>query len=124
MNIAFVFLGGGLGALCRFGLLKAIGNAANKFPWATFTANVISSIIVGILMAYFLQKGENSKLYLLFITGFCGSFSTFSSFSYETYQLLQSEQYIIGISYILGSVIICLLSIALGMKMYNCLESI
>jgi CrcB protein len=36
---------------------------------------------------------------------FCGGFTTFSSFSYENYLLLKNKEYLLGLSYILASLV-------------------
>lgn len=54
---------------------------------------------------------------LLFMTGFCGGFSTFSTFSAETFQLLQAGNIAYALANIIGSVLICLGAIALGLKL-------
>jgi len=123
MSLLMVFLGGGFGALCRYGISRITSTPSNGFPLATFLVNLISCIVLGMLIAFFMNKPEQAKYQLLLITGFCGGFSTFSSFSAECYYLLQSGQYIIAIFYILASVFICLLAIYLGIKTYSLIWS-
>ena len=123
MSLLMVFLGGGFGALCRYGISKITASPSNGFPIATFLANLISCLVLGMLIAFFMNKSEQSKYQLLLITGFCGGFSTFSSFSSECYNLLNSGQYFIAIFYILSSVLICLLAIYLGIKTYTLIFS-
>ncbi|WP_460893978.1 fluoride efflux transporter FluC [Rufibacter soli] len=49
------------------------------------------SLIIGVL-----EQGlqANKNLNLLFITGFCGDFTTFSTFSSENLALLQSNNHL------------------------------
>lgn len=107
-----IFIGGGLGSLCRYGIGRMI--PAEGFPLGTLTANFLACLILGFLMGIEARKGFSNNYSLLLITGFCGGFSTFSTFSGETFKLLEQSQYGTALSYILSSVVICLLSIALG----------
>ena len=110
----FVFFGGGLGALCRYGISRLFVSS-NHFPSATFIANVISCIILGGLIGLTLKDGLSSSQKLLWMTGFCGGFSTFSTFSGETFNLLQEGQTTTAMVYVLSSVVVCVLCIWLGL---------
>ena len=119
MNFAFVFLGGGLGAVARYAIGKLFTSSDNGFPYGTFAANVISCIILGFLMSRLLAKDLTVPYQLLLMTGFCGGFSTFSTFSAESFQLIQNGQSGLGILYMAASILVCLLCIWLGIKMGN-----
>ena len=116
MNWLFVFIGGGLGASARYLIARLIPHEGPSFPTATFLANVLSCIVLGYLLGYMLSKDLDTKWQLLFITGFCGGFSTFSTFSAESFKLLEAQAYGTLLIYILSSILICLLSIWLGIK--------
>jgi len=115
MHLLLVFIGGGLGAMCRYGLSTIITPSSKGFPYQTILANIISSFILGFLLSYFFVKGENVNARLLGIVGFCGGFSTFSSFSAETFLLMQAGHYELSILNVLVSVVICVLAISAGL---------
>lgn len=118
MNYLMVFIGGGLGSLCRYGIARLMSSYTGLFPLATFLANAISCIILGALIAYHLKNGMGQGLRLMLITGFCGGFSTFSTFSYETFELLQNGDYTTAFANMLFSLVVCLFCIFLGTKFF------
>jgi len=83
LNFFWVFLGGGLGSICRYGISKLLSGNHFDFPLATLLANIISCIILGYLFGVTLKAGLTNQAKLLWMTGFCGGFSTFSTFSLE-----------------------------------------
>jgi CrcB protein len=108
-NLLLIFIGGGIGSICRYGVSQFFTNNFNiNFPAGTFISNLLSCFFLGITVYLFTLKGENSILKPLVLIGFCGGFSTFSTFSYETLNLFKSGNYVIAITNILVSVIICI----------------
>ncbi|MDF2436896.1 MAG: hypothetical protein K0Q95_1272 [Bacteroidota bacterium] len=112
-NLFFVFLGGGLGSLSRYGISELLrNNFRSSFPLATLCSNILSCIILALAIGYFSEKIVMSPSLKTFIViGFCGGFSTFSSFSYETVELVRSGQFLFAALNILISVTVCLMLI-------------
>ena len=102
-SFLWVFLGGGLGSLLRY-LIGWWIPASGGFPWATFWANVISCVLIGLLLA--LAPVLSASTRLLLVTGFCGGLSTFSTFSRETFQLLERGEWLLALTYVTSSVVI------------------
>ena len=106
-----VFLGGGAGALARYGMGQLI--RSNSFPYATLSVNLLGSLIIGLLMAS--SMGSDERWRLLLMTGLLGGFTTFSSFSLETWQLFERGAYGPAFVYALGSLILGLVMVAVGL---------
>ncbi|PHN05573.1 fluoride efflux transporter CrcB [Flavilitoribacter nigricans] len=117
LNFLFVFIGGGLGSMCRYGIARGMAHYKLNFPLATFTANVLACIILGYLIS--LKSGDqvSGNTQLLIMTGFCGGFSTFSTFTAETHLLFQEGAYGQGLFYVGASLVVCLLSLYLGTRL-------
>ncbi len=97
LNVAYVALGGAVGAALRYlvglGVIRAIGQgAAGGFPVAIITVNVIGSFLMGVFVVTAAHRGL-THLSPLVMTGLLGGFTTFSAFSLETVTLIERGQW-------------------------------
>ena len=107
MNLAWVFIGGGIGAALRWyvgGFFQSGGN----FPFATLSVNLIGCLLIGIFSVLVLHHPKSS---LFLITGILGGFTTFYSFGLDAFKLLELEEYkkliiYIALSNILGIILV------------------
>ncbi len=112
-----VFVGGGLGAVARFAVGRALPVPDAGFPWPTFAINVAGSALLGVLVA--LCK-DRPTLLLFLGTGVCGGFTTFSAFSVETVRLLEAHRPDLALLYAGGSVAVALGAAYLAMRCAAC----
>ena len=121
MIYALVFIGGGLGSLARFGLGNFIQQTwPSQFPFATLMVNIISSFILGLMIAWLAVRPTQSDHYrLFFATGFCGGLSTFSTFTMEVFSLAKSGLVAMAVINILVSVVACLAALWLGTFLFR-----
>lgn len=119
MNYLFVFLGGGLGSICRFGIAQWISSYKFEFPWATILANVLACLVLGALMGLNMKLKVSAPLVFFLMVGFCGGFSTFSTFTSETFLLLEAGAIGKALANVGVSLVVCLLSLFVGLKVVN-----
>lgn len=117
MPFLYVFLGGGLGSIARYGISKLLSSYELNFPLATLIANILACIILGYLSAYAGKHGIPDSVRYTLMVGFCGGFSTFSTFSNETFKLLEQGQLATAAFNISLSLVTCLLGIYIGIRL-------
>ncbi|MFW6348240.1 MAG: fluoride efflux transporter CrcB [Cyclonatronaceae bacterium] len=118
-DFLLVGLGGALGSMMRYGIGRAglaLQLSCWGFPVATFTVNILGSLLIGVLGGIFQHAFPQIPVgyQLLLVTGFCGGFTTFSTFSNETFALLESGAYVMAGSYVVLSLVIGLLAVWAG----------
>lgn len=120
-SVLLVGLGGGIGSILRY-LTTLLVNRfwGNAFPLATFSINIAGCFIIGILAGIAAkQPWADDSFKLLFITGFCGGYTTFSAFALENLNLMQNGNSPIAILYIALSVVSGVFAAWLGMYFVN-----
>ncbi|MBU1680758.1 MAG: fluoride efflux transporter CrcB [Bacteroidetes bacterium] len=116
MSYLIVALGAGLGGAVRYWVSTNIHKHLTIiFPLGTFTANLIGSVILGILI-FALDEKElvSSELKLFIGIGFYGGLTTFSTFSLETFNLIKETEFLLAGLNVLLNVILTLAGIYIG----------
>jgi fluoride exporter len=118
MQLILVFLGGGVGSVCRYAIGKALPPVGNGFPVGTLVVNLAGCVLVGLLFRFAPDMQGDTALRAALIVGFCGGFTTFSAFGLETASLLMTGRAGVAALYVTTSVVGCLLGTvaALGLK--------
>ena len=95
-TIIAVASGGAIGATLRL----LINGATNKYfvhalPLGTLAVNLIGSLFIGMLFAYFhLNTSLSPYVKTFLVTGILGALTTYSTFAIESFFLLQTGHYV------------------------------
>jgi len=114
-QLLLVFVGGGIGSVLRFLIGKYLNNAETGIPYGTFAANIIGSLLIGIILGLAVKQNTLSQNQILFLaTGFCGGFTTFSTFAYENHVFLKAGDFTSFAIYTIASFIVGFLAVFAG----------
>ena len=119
-NLLLVGLGGFLGSIARYklgGLVLHL-TAQQRFPYGTFSVNVLGCLTIGILAGLaerYDMFGPQARLFLF--TGLLGGFTTFSAFGLEAAYLVRRSELLVAALYAGGSVVFGIAAVFLGLKL-------
>ncbi|MVZ64546.1 fluoride efflux transporter CrcB [Sphingobacterium sp. DK4209] len=117
-------IGGAVGSILRYSTGHFIAKQfPNTIPTGTLFVNIIGCLIIGLLIGFF-DKYQliNNQWKLLLITGFCGGFTTFSSFAAENLNLINNNQVIQALLYIVLSVLLGILAVWAGLAIVKIID--
>ncbi|MBU8812139.1 fluoride efflux transporter CrcB [Mycolicibacterium goodii] len=102
---------GGLGAVCRFLVDRAVSaRAPGGFPYGTLAVNLSGALLLGFLSGLALP----ATIALVVGTGFVGSYTTFSTWMLETQRLGEERQIRTAVANLAVSVVLGLTVAGLG----------
>lgn len=115
-QVLLVFVGGGFGSVLRYLLGKYLNHAETGIPFGTFAANILGSLLIGIILGLAAKNEALSQNQtLLLATGFCGGFTTFSTFAYENHVFLKNGDFSSFAFYTIASFVVAFLAVFAGM---------
>ena len=95
LTIVAVASGGAIGATLRL-LINGWVNKSfvHTLPLGTLTVNLIGSLLIGMLLAYFhFNTTLSPHIKTFMVTGILGALTTYSTFAIESFFLLESGHY-------------------------------
>jgi fluoride exporter len=113
-TIGAVALGGAAGALLRWGLGELAPDGPG-FPATTFAINVAGSFLLAVLLATAAVR-RRPVLRAGLGPGVLGGFTTLSAYAEQTRALLADDRVATAGAYVLGTVVACVLAVALGTR--------
>lgn len=117
MNIILVALGGAVGAIARYLITSLSENLLYyQVPLGTLIVNILGCLAAGCVVGYFGTKATD--LYLFFVVGFLGSFTTMSAFSLQTMELYQSNN-VLGLIYIILTFTLTITATYIGWQIFS-----
>ena len=114
-QVLLVFVGGGFGSALRYVIGRWLNSTQDGIPYGTLVANVIGSLLIGIVLGFATKNDAISENHtLLLATGFCGGFTTFSTFAYENHVFLKSGDFTSFAFYSIASFVLGFLAVFAG----------
>jgi fluoride exporter len=107
----------GVGALCGAFLRYKIVESpfvVGGLPLNVLIVNIIGSFLLGIFSVLSLSWNLDPRYSFFFAIGFCGSLTTMSSFALEVNNLIDNQQFVLGIINIFANVGLSILSVVGG----------
>jgi len=88
MRAVSILAGGATGALARAGVAQVVPHAAGRWPWATFSVNLLGALLLAWLTTRLAEMVAPTRYWRFLLgTGLCGALTTFSTFQVETIRL-------------------------------------
>ena len=104
-ELAAVFVGGALGTVARAVLETVAAPDPGRWPWPTFSANIVGAFLLGYFTTRLLERlPVSSYRRPLLGTGLCGGLTTFSTMQVETIKMLEYHHYGLAIGYTAASI--------------------
>ena len=121
MKYVWLALGGGVGALLRYGLSGIFQNLIHSdFPLGTLSVNLIGAFLIGFFWTALQGRVEPFPHFRLFLfTGVIGAFTTFSTYTLESFNLLQLGEWKLALWNIFLTNISGLLLVVLGVVSFQ-----
>jgi len=114
-ELAAVFAGGALGTVARAALGTFAAPDPARWPWPTFTVNIVGAFLLGYLTTRLLERlPVSSYRRPLLGTGLCGGLTTFSTMQVETIKMLEHHHYGLAIGYTAASLVAGLFTVYLA----------
>ena len=117
-ELAAVFVGGALGTLARAGLETFAPSDPGRWPWPTFTVNIVGAFLLGYFVTRLLERlPVSSYRRPLLGTGICGGLTTFSTMQVETVKMLEHQHYVLAVGYTVVSIAAGLLAVYIASQL-------
>ena len=114
-EILLVGAGGFIGAALRYIASTCFSQFTRiGFPLGTFAVNFIGCTLLGIFVGLGLGNTTTLPLREFAAIGILGGFTTFSAFGLESFEMLQAGQFKMTAIYVLGSIVLGISGIGLG----------
>jgi len=99
-----IAVGGFFGSMLRF----FISQLVNKHFFGTWIANITGSLLLAVLLKFYLQAMISEAVWLCLGVGFCGAYTTFSTFGSETISLIETQKFWTAAIYVASSFLVAI----------------
>lgn len=117
-EVAAVFVGGAVGTVARAALGTLAVADPGRWPWPTFTVNIVGAFLLGYFATRLLERLPLSSYRRPALgTGLCGGLTTFSTMQVETLKMIEHQHYGLAAGYTAASIAAGLLAAYLATAM-------
>ena len=111
-ELAAVFVGGAVGTVARAALGTLAVADPGRWPWPTFTVNIVGAFLLGYFVTRLLERLPLSSYRRPSLgTGLCGGLTTFSTMQVETIKMIQHHHYGLAAGYTAASIVAGLVAV-------------
>lgn len=104
-EVAAVFVGGAVGTVARAALGTLAVADPGRWPWPTFTVNIVGAFLLGYFATRLLERLPLSSYRRPALgTGLCGGLTTFSTMQVETLKMIEHQHYGLAAGYTAASI--------------------
>ncbi len=116
-KLLLVAAGGACGASLRFLSVSAFLRMTGDTAYGTVFVNVVGSFLMGVAVVVLAERfpEAGARFMPLIAVGLLGGFTTFSAFSLDAIRLIEDGRIVGASAYILGSVVVSILALVVGM---------
>lgn len=116
--LAWIAVGGAVGALARYGVLRALPASPGHFPWGTWLVNVVGSFALGLVLGAVTVGAHIHPHRRAFLaTGVIGAFTTFSTWAVDVDHLLAAGHVALAVLDVGATLVVGLVSLATGARL-------
>lgn len=118
-KILYISIGAVLGANARYWLSDwAAQKWGPTFPYGTLIINITGSLLLGLFLTLSTERFlVDPRIRLMIAVGFLGAYTTFSTYSMESFNLISHGEWLLGLLNLLGSSILGILAVGLGVAL-------
>lgn len=117
----FLIIGAGavVGANLRYWVSGWVAqHVGQTFPLGTLIINFSGSLVLAIFTGWATNRVSlDPRIRLLVAIGFCGGYTTFSTYANESVALLQTGDWLGALGNILGTNLICIVGVVIGLAL-------
>lgn len=121
--VAYVALGGAIGAVGRYLAVSACGRWWGiSFPYGTLAVNILGSLLMGCVIGWLVKTlPHHMELRAFLVVGVLGGFTTFSAFSLDVITLIEQGAIAQALFYVLASVMGAVFALFLALSLFRAL---
>ena len=118
IDVFCVCLGGALGAILRSKIATRFDSQKSGFPLGTFFANMLASLLLGVIVSLTTQFNIPRFADLFLEIGFCATLSTFSSLAWQIAHMLRLTKYRLATLYAFSTIFVGMLLFEIAVNIF------